>query len=242
MKMYGNILRYAATGIGLISSNGKQYKFQLKGAMHQAKIMLLVLIYFFTAACTSTTAYKKPPSMGKPKSDYQHEQFNSPASTQAGGAALSGLVGGLLGPIGILVTGIGSGLSYKQGIVSYMKQMNNTEMSAIVIEEVTEKRNKELLDNPRWFVNLPPKNELPHQVNVDLGSGNSFIFPVESDLDVATGDVVTVISSSTAHNLASPKADFFKDYPRVVSIRCKANDDSCIKLPENELGIVRRFK
>lgn len=241
MKVGGMLLRDTASTIRLMISKNNQYEFTTEGLIHQTKLILLILIYFLTTACSSTIEYKKPPSMGKPKSDYKHEQFNSPASTQASGAAVSGLVGGLLGPIGILVTGIGTGLSFKQGIISYMKQMNDTEMSGIVIEDVTEKRNKELLANPRWFTNLPPKNQLPRQVNVDLGSGNSFIFPVESTLDVATGDVVTVISGSTAHNLASPKADFFTDYPRVVNIRCKANDDSCITLPENELGIVRRF-
>lgn len=180
--------------------------------------------------------------MGKSKALYKHEQFDSPASKQAAGAAISGIVGGLLGPLGILVTAIGSSISHKQSVISYLKQMNNAEMSGLVIEVATDKRNKEFLANPRWFTNLPPKEKLPKEVNVDLGSGNSFIFPVVSGVHVSEGDVVTIIAPSTTHNLASIKSDFFKDLPQVTEVRCKANDADCIAAPENELGIVRRME
>lgn len=210
--------------------------------MNYSKNVSSLVMLSFLSACASSMAYKKPPSMGKSKSFYKHEQFNSPAAKQASGAALSGFIGGLLGPIGILVTAIGSNVSQKQGVVSYLKQMDNTEMAGVVIENVTDKRNKEFLANPRWFTNLPSKDKLPNQVNVDLGSGNSFIFPVMVGVDVAEGDVVTVIASSTTHNLASNKSDFFKDLPQVTNVRCKANDADCISAPENEPGIVRRIK
>lgn len=208
---------------------------------HSNKISSLVIVSLLTA-CVSTQEYKKPPSSNKSKSSYQHEQLSSPAAKQVSGAALSGVLGGLLGPLGILVTAIGSNVSHKQGIVSYLKQMNDTEMVGLVIEDVTEKRNNEFLSNPRWFINLPAKDKLPRELNVDLGSGNSFIFPLKSGLEVSEGDIVTIIAPSSTHHLASIKADFYKDLPQVIAVRCKMNDSVCIELPENELGIARRLE
>lgn len=208
---------------------------------HTNKISSLVIVSLLSA-CASTQEYKKPPSSTKAKSSYRHEQLSSPAAKQVTGAALSGLVGGLLGPLGILITAIGSSASQKQGVVSYLKQMNDTEMVGLVIEDVTEKRNSEFLSNPRWFTNLPAKDKLPKQLNVDLGSGNSFIFPLISGLEVSEGDIVTIIAPSSTHHLASIKADFDKDLPQIIAVRCKMNDSACIGLPENELGIARRLE
>ena len=192
-------------------------------------------------ACAANQEYKKPTSSYKNKSHYRHEQLDSPAAKQVTGAALSGVIGGLLGPLGILVTAIGSNVSQKQGIVSYLKQMDNTEMVGIVLEDVTDKRNKQFLSNPRWFKNLPSKDQLPKQLNVDLGSGNSFIFPLMPGLEVGEGDIVTILASNTTHNLASINADFYKDLPLIISLRCKNTDIQCITLPENEQGIVKRI-
>ena len=192
-------------------------------------------------ACAANQEYKKPTSSYKNKSHYRHEQLDSPAAKQVTGAALSGIIGGLLGPIGILVTAVGSNVSQRQGIVSYLKQMDNTEMVGIVLEDVTDKRNKQFLSNPRWFKNLPSKDRLPRQLNVDLGSGNSFIFPLMPGLEVDEGDIVTISAPSTTHNLASIKADFYKDLPLIISLRCKRTDINCAALPENEQGIARRF-
>jgi hypothetical protein len=216
--------------------------FNWRNIMHYSKNLSSLLILSLLSGCASGQEYKKPPSMGKSKSLYKHEQFSSPASKQVAGAAISGIVGGLLGPLGILVTAIGSSVSQKQGVISYLKQMNSTEMAGIVIEDVTTKRNQEFLDNPRWFINLPAKEMLPKEVNVDLGSGNSFIFPVVAGVDVSEGDVVTIIAPPTTHNLASIKSDFYKDLPQVTEVRCMANDIDCITASENEPGIVRRLE
>lgn len=210
--------------------------------MNHSKNLSGLVILSLLSACASNQGYKKPMSMGKSKSLYKREQFNSPAAKQVSGAVVSGIVGGLLGPIGILVTAIGSSVSQKQSVIAYLKQMDNTEMAGIVIEDVTKKRNQEFLENPRWFTNLPAKDKLPREVNVDLGSGNSFIFPVATGVEVTEGDVITVIASPTTHNLVSIKSDFFKDLPQVTEVRCKANDADCIAAPENELGIVRRME
>lgn len=210
--------------------------------MNHSKNLTGLVILSLLSACASNQEYKKPPSMGKSKSLYKHEQFNSPAAKQVSGAVVSGIVGGLLGPIGILVTAIGSSVSQKQGVIAYLEQMDNTEMAGIVIEDVTKKRNQQFLENPRWFTNLPAKDKLPREVNVDLGSGNSFIFPVAAGVEVSEGDVVKIIAPSTTHKLASIKADFYKDLPQVTEVRCKANDVDCITAPENEPGIVRRME
>jgi plastocyanin len=84
--------------------------------------------------------------------------------------------------------------------------------------------------------------DLPRHLNIDLGSGNSFVFPIAKSVEANVGDVVTVIATHSTHNLASARADFFKDLPRVTVVRCKYDNRACVDLPENGLGVTRRLE
>lgn len=50
------------------------------------------------------------------------------------------------------------------------------------------------------------------------------------------------LPSNSTHNLASARADFFKDLPRVTAVRCKYDNRACVDLPENGLGVIRRLE
>jgi len=190
--------------------------------------------------CATTPDYLPAPSKSKSASEYHREQLNSPTSKQVGGAAASGAIGGLLGPLGLIVAVVGANSTRMSALETYWKTIDDTELVGVVIEDATSKRNEQFLDNPRWFSNLPKKAQLPQQLNIDLGSGNSLVLPVNPGIHPAVGDVVTVVASPTAHNLMKPRADFYHDLPWVVAIRCEKQDAACIADPTNEPGVVRR--
>ena len=204
----------------------------------------LLLIHLFSGllgGCATTPNYLPAPSAKQTNIEHKREQIQSPAAKQIGGAALSGILGGLLGPVGILVTSIGSAATQKAGLTSYWKSISGTELVGVIIEDVTEQRNKEFLSNPSWFKHLPSKDQRPKQWNVDFGNGNSFVFPVASNIKPHIGDVVTIISPATAYQLMDKQADFEQDLPKITSVRCMAYDLACVKNPENELGVAKRF-
>lgn len=190
--------------------------------------------------CATTPEYLPAPSSSKPASEYHREQLNSPTSKQVGGAAASGAIGGLLGPLGIIVAVVGANSTRISALETYWKSIDDTELVGVVIEDATQKRNAQFLDNPRWFSNLPNKDQLPQQMNIDFGSGNSLVFPVNPGIHPAVGDVVTVVASPTAHKLMKPRADFYHDLPWIVGVRCNKQDVACIADPANEPGVARR--
>ncbi len=209
--------------------------------MKNNKMIPTILIATLALSACSSNPYHTPPSKGKSASDYKREQLDYSKTQELGGAALSGLVGGLLGPAGILITSLGTTGARLRALNNYWSSVDNTELVGVVYQDVTKARNAEFLDHSSWFTNLPKKADLPLELNVDTGSGNSFVFPVKPDIHPEIGDVVTIKASSTTHKIMSKHADFFQDLPWIVEIRCKKQDKACIDAPENEVGVAKRI-
>ncbi len=209
-----------------------------KAVQSLSGILILSLIL---NGCASTPEYLPPPSRNQSSHDAQREQLNYATGQELGGAAVSGAIGGILGPIGIIVTAIGTASTRRHAQNLYWQSVDNTELVGIVIEDATKKRNQEYLDHPRWFSNLPAKQSLPQELNVDVGSGNSFVLPVKTTIHPQVGDIVTILAPATTHKLMSPHADFYQDMPQIVEIRCQKQDMACMKAADNALGVAKRF-
>lgn len=203
--------------------------------------VVLITLTLMLTACASTPNYKPPASENKSAKDYQREQIPSQKSYATGRAALGGIVGGLLGPLGAIITGINSGLTVKDATERYFRFIDNSEIVGVVTEDITVQRSKEYLANPRWFYPKLAKSDIPPHYSVDMGSGNQFYFPAETKLNVQVGDVVTIIVPATAHRLASVGVNFKTDMPRIVAVRCQQRNVACVNDKLNEPGIARRF-
>lgn len=205
----------------------------------QTSIIALLITTQLTA-CSTTPTYLPSPTAKKSASDYQREQISSPASKQVAGAALSGVVGGLLGPVGILVTSIGTAAANRKALISTWQSFSNTRMVGVVVEDVSKKRIGEYLSNPRWFKDLPPKAQIPAHFSVDFGSGSLLMLPLATGVMPQIGDVVTVYAPPHAWHLVSVHAEF-SSLPQITEIRCHAGVKACIDNPDNEPGILEHL-
>lgn len=203
------------------------------------KIVSVVLASSIISGCAAGPSYKAAPSAKITKA-YTREQIASPAGKQVGGAVVSGIIGGLLGPLGAIVTAIGNSQTQKITVTKYWKSFSNTRMVGVVVEDVSKKRINEYLDNPRWFQNLPTKAQMPAHFSVDFGSGNLLMLPVQIGVMPKIGDVVEVYAPPNAWTLVNQKADF-GGLPQITKIRCNFQDIACINGPENEPGIVEHL-
>lgn len=204
------------------------------------KTIIALLIATQITGCSTTPTYLPSPTAKKSASDYKREQISSPASKQVAGAALSGVIGGLLGPIGILVTSIGTATTNRKALISTWQSFSNTRMVGVVVEDVSKKRIGEYLSNPRWFKDLPPKDQIPAHFSVDFGSGSLLMVPVSQGIMPQIGDVVTVYAPPHAWHLVSVHAEF-SALPQITEIRCHAQDKACIDNPDNEPGILEHL-
>lgn len=203
--------------------------------------LIYLLVLSLTTGCAGGPTYKPAPS-AKSNTQYKREQIASPVGKQVGGAVMSGVVGGLLGPLGIIITSIGSNRTQKITMTHYWKSFSNTELVGVIVEDVTKKRVSEYLSNRSWFKDLPKKDEMPMHFSVDVGSGNILMLPVSSDLTTMpqVGDVVEVYAPPHAWHLVSPKAPF-SALPVITTIRCEAANLACVLDPDNEPGIIKRL-
>ena len=192
--------------------------------------------------------YLPPPSRNTPASAYTREQIKPMRHFSAAGFGESSMVGvlaALTGPFALLVLPVGTFEVSKherhKDLTAYWQQIDDTELVGAVVQDVTKFRNQQFHDHPKWFKNLPPPTQLPQEVSVDCGSGNLFQVPVRPGVRVSPGDIVTVMSPATVDHLINTDANFYKDQPWVVAVRCQKGDTNCAQDPANQEGIARKF-
>lgn len=201
------------------------------------KLCLVILITTqLVTGCASTQGYLPPPSQ-KDNSPHLRSQLPQPSSLQKTGAFISGVIGGALGPLGIIVTKLGSSLTTEVAMQHFWNKFSHAEILGVVIEDVTERRKMEIRDHQKLFTNLPSLNNFPKHYSVDLGSGHGMIMPTNLRANLKPGDLVRVVTSENVSKLQITPVDY-KQVPTITDKICDAEDRECLRRPENEIGVV----
>lgn len=201
------------------------------------KICLVTLITSqLVTGCASTNGYLPPPSKSD-TSQHLRSQLPQPSNLQKTGAFISGVIGGALGPLGIIVTKLGSRLTTEVAMRHFWSKFSNAEIFGVVIEDVTERRKVEIRDHQRLFTNLPNLNDFPKHYSIDLGAGHGMIMPTHLRINLKPGDLVRVVTSQNVCKLQDTPIDYTL-FPTITDKICDAEDSECLRRPENEIGVV----
>jgi len=224
----------------IIMKNNKSLSALNTYSFTRRAIALSALISMVGCASTSGPTYLPAPSANKSSSDYKRAQIESPVKKQMISAAITGFIGGALGPLGSIFTNVVSKYSQKKIITGYWKSFSNTELVGVVIEDATQQRLLEYKNKAELFTQLPNEAMMPKHYSVDFGAGNLFILPVKNGIHPQVGDVVTAYVAPDAWKIVDEKVNF-EYIPTIIDIRCSASNQACINAPENEQGIAKHL-